>query len=488
MQNAKRGVEKHVEHRRTLNVFVLSMLSVAVVISLRNLPLTASYGLGLIFFYLAATIFFMIPYALVSAELASGWPKGGGVFIWVKEALGERWGFFAIWMQWFHNMTWFPAMLAFIASGIAYVIDPALATNKTYLLVVVVGGFWTITLLNFLGVKASALTSTICVIIGVLIPGGLLIALGIDWYASGMPLHFSTDLHSLIPDFSQFSNLVFLAGIFLSLSGLEANANLAREVINPQKNYPKAIFIGAFLTLLVMVLGSLSIAAVIPKEEIGLVSGLYESFTAFLQTYHLTWLIPIIIIFIVLGSLGELNAWVMAGVKGLFVSTEYGCLPPIFLKMNKRHVPVNLLLFQAILVTIAALAFLFLPGIDVSYWALSALSSQMYLLMYILMLASGIVLRYRRPEVHRGYKIPGNNAGMWIAGVVGILACLFTISASFFAPEKFKEINVVGYEIMLVGGLALSCAIPLVIYACRKPHWAVEIKKEIRDDIHNSMH
>src|ERR1700722_1651980 len=125
-----------IEHKRTLNVFVLSMLSLGVVISLRNLPLTAEYGLSAIFFYLAAALFFMIPYALISAELASGWPKAGGVYIWVREALGERWGFFAMWMQWFHNVTWYPAMLAFIATGIAYVFNPALAQNKTYLITV----------------------------------------------------------------------------------------------------------------------------------------------------------------------------------------------------------------------------------------------------------------------------------------------------------------------------------------------------------------
>ena len=85
-----------IEHRRTLNVFVLAMLSLAVVISLRNLPLTAEYGLSSIFFYLIAAVCFMLPYALVSAELASGWPKAGGVYIWVREALGDRWGFFAI--------------------------------------------------------------------------------------------------------------------------------------------------------------------------------------------------------------------------------------------------------------------------------------------------------------------------------------------------------------------------------------------------------
>ena len=90
------------------------MFAVAVIVSLRNLPLTAHYGFSSLFFYLVAGLCFMVPYALVSAELASAWPKARGVFVfWLGKRFGERWGFFAIWMQWFHNMTWYPAMLAF---------------------------------------------------------------------------------------------------------------------------------------------------------------------------------------------------------------------------------------------------------------------------------------------------------------------------------------------------------------------------------------
>lgn len=170
--------------RRTLGPFVLAMLCLAVVVSLRNLPLSAEFGYSIIFYYSIAAILFMIPYGLVSAELASGWPRGGGVFIWIKEALGERLGFFAMFMQWAHNLTWYPVMLAFIGAGIAYLFNPALAQSKIYIISCVLIGFWGITLLNFLGIKTSAWMSTLCVIIGAILPGALLIGLGLDWVFS----------------------------------------------------------------------------------------------------------------------------------------------------------------------------------------------------------------------------------------------------------------------------------------------------------------
>lgn len=475
-------------HRRTLNVFVLAMLSLAVVISLRNLPLTAAYGLSSLFFYAVAAICFMIPYALVSAELASGWPKAGGVYVWVKEALGERWGFFAIWMQWFHNMTWYPVMLAFIGSALAQLFAPELSHNNYYLMAVVVIGFWGITFLNFLGIKTSAWFSTICVIIGAILPGLFLIGLGINWVLSGQPLALNVSPSHFLPDFSDHSQFIFLAGIFLALAGLEANANLAREVKNPQKNYPKAIFLGACMTLGILILGSLAIAMVIPKEDIFLVSGLIDAFRAFFAAHNLLWLVPIVVFFTIFGALGELNAWAIAGAKGLFVTTESGSLPPVFHKVNRFHTPTRLLLFQAIVVTIAAFIFLFIPEINQSYWILSALSAQMYLLMYILLFVSGLVLRYRKPLVIRAYSVPGGRKGIWIVSIVGILACIFAFVMSLFPLSTLPQEQIARYEYLMVGGIFISVAIPLILHALRKPHWRKEVQREIREEIHLQEH
>ena len=60
-------------------------------------------------------ILFLVPTALVAAELATGWK--GGVYVWVREAFGNRWGFQAIWLQWIQNVVWYPTQLAFIAAS-----------------------------------------------------------------------------------------------------------------------------------------------------------------------------------------------------------------------------------------------------------------------------------------------------------------------------------------------------------------------------------
>jgi len=108
----------------------MAILIATAVASVRGLPAMAAYGWASIFLYVLPAILYMVPVALVAAELASGWK--GGVFVWVKEAYGDRMGFFAIWQQWMQNVAWYPAQLAFFASALAYVFDPGLANSGVF--------------------------------------------------------------------------------------------------------------------------------------------------------------------------------------------------------------------------------------------------------------------------------------------------------------------------------------------------------------------
>lgn len=458
-------------NRRILSVFVLAMLNISVMASLRNLPLVSEYGLEAVFYFLIVALMFLLPCALISAELATGWPKEGGVYAWVREALGDKWGFFAVWVQWAHNLSWYPVILSFVASTIAYVISPALAENKYYVLSVVLFAFWGMTLLNYLGIRTSSWFSTLGVIAGTILPGLFIIALGALWLLQGHSSQVSLELDAILPSPSNLNNLVFLAGMFLAFAGLEVTAAHAAQVKDPQKNYPKAIIIAALITLFIFMLGSLSIAVVIPRTEISLVSGLIDAFGRFFSRYHLEGFLPIMAILLVIGAIAEVNAWIIGPVKGLYATTSKGNLPPYFKKVNKRGVPTRLLLFQALIVTCAALVFLKMPTVSASYWILTALSAQSYLVMYILMFVSALKLRYSHPKVHRPYHIPFGKAGIWTATLLGTLSSLFAIFISFVPPGQLATGNLFFYEAFLILGLLVMCGIPLIIYHFKKPSW-----------------
>ena len=105
-----------------LSVATLAIMNVTAVVSLRGLAAESVYGLGSAFYYLFAAFVFLIPTALVAAELAAMFSdKEGGVFRWIGEAFGARTGFLAIWLQWIQSTIWYPTVLTFGAVSIAFI-------------------------------------------------------------------------------------------------------------------------------------------------------------------------------------------------------------------------------------------------------------------------------------------------------------------------------------------------------------------------------
>ncbi len=464
--------------RKFLGVFFLAMLNLSVMTSLRNLPIVSEYGFGSAFFYLLVALVFLFPAAFVAAELATGWSQGGGIYIWVKEAFGPGWGFLAVWMQWIHNVTWFPAILSFAATALAYIVNPSLAENKLYLLLCILGGFWGFTFFNYFGLKNSCWCSALGVISGTVVPGFLLILLGIIWIGSGQLLQIAFSAEALVPSLGHIENLVFLTGLFLAFGGLEVSAAHAGEVHHPQKAFPRAIAIAAITALLIYVFGALSIAIVIPQEEISLVAGLMEAFAAFLSHFHLDWLVVPLGLMIIFGAAGELNAWIIGPIRALHATSKHGSLPPFFQKLNKHGMPAHLLFFQGVIATISSFVFLLMPTASSAFWILSAMSAQLYLIMYFLMFLAAIKLRYSHPHVERPYRIPYRMPGIWFVGSLGALSSLFAFIIGFFPPAQIKVGNLIFYEGFLFGGIFLMTLIPWLIFAYRDPSWILPKEEE----------
>lgn len=309
---------------RTISVFALAMINVAAIGSVKNWPFTAEYGFSALFFLVLAALVFLLPVSLISAELATGWPKIGGIYVWVKEAFGHRAGFLAAWLLWVENVVWYPTILAFIAANLAYLFDPSLSQNHLFNVSVILVAFWGMTLVNLLGMRISSWISTVGAIAGTFIPGILIIALGCVWFFQGKPSHVDMSWKTLIPDLTEPRQLVFFTGVLFSLAGMEMSAIHARDVRNPQRDYPRAIFIAGLVILVLSAIGILSIAAVIPQEDITLTAGSMQAFTIFLSAYNLAQFVPLIALLICLGALGSMSTWIVGPTRGLLAAAQGG--------------------------------------------------------------------------------------------------------------------------------------------------------------------
>ncbi|HRD68938.1 MAG TPA: amino acid permease [Legionella sp.] len=448
--------------KHSLTIFSLTMITVGSVDSIRNLPATALFGSQLIFYFFLGALFFLIPTALVSAELASGWAKQGGIYIWVKQAFGKRSGFLAIWLQWIENVIWYPTILSFVAGTIGYLINPSLTSNPYFLWSIIVTCFWGATILNLRGMSSSAMFSNICSLAGLLLPMSLIIGLGVAWITQGNPLQIQFDVPSIVPHLADKSMWVSLTAIMMSFCGIEIATVHANDVANPQHAFPRALVYSVGIILSTLILGSLAIAVVLPGKDINLVAGIMQAFEAFFQSYHMHWMMPVVAVMLVLGGLGGVSNWIIAPTKGLLVAAEDGNLPGIFQRTNSKGAPVVMLFTQAAIVTVLSALFLFMPSVNGSYWLLTALAAQLYMLMYFIMFIAAIKLRISEPDHPRPFKIPGGMPGMLFVAGIGIIGVLTTLGVSFIPPEGINVGSTTRYELTLIIGLVLMCAPPFV--------------------------
>jgi glutamate:GABA antiporter len=462
------------QKKRVLGMFSLAMIDVAAVISLRNLPTIAEYGWGSIFIFALALLGFMIPISFAAAELGSGWPKAGGVYTWVKEAFGEKQGSLAIWADWAQSLVWYPTVLAFIGAALAYVIVPSWANNKWWLFAVMMVVFWATTLANFLGARDSARISTWGSLAGSIFPGVVLILLGLGWLLSGRPLAAPySGAHSLVPSLN-LTNLVFFSGVLLAFSGMEMAGFSADSARNPKKDIPRATLLACVVLVVIYVLGTLAIAFVVPPNQIDLHAGLFQAFQVFFDKFGVGWLLRPMSLLVFVGGIALLSTWMYGPAKGFMRASAQGDYPKVFQRHNNKLAPTGVLLIQAGIGTLFSLLFLFEPTISTSYWILSALTTQLLVIMYVLMLAALIRLRYTQPDTPRPYQIPGGKLGVWIVGGFGIAGCSFAFFLGFVPPSQLATGNHTLYVCLMVAFTALLAIPPFLFARFRKPGWRDE--------------
>lgn len=457
-----------------LGVISLALITVAAMFSLSGLTENAVFGFSSIFFYVVAGVLFFIPAALCAAFLATRYPTGG-INVWVREAFGERTGLLAIWLQWVQSLALYMTILSFAAATLAFVFNPALADNNIYILAVILVVFWGVTAVNFGGMKLSTKVSTWGVMLGTLLPGAFLILLSLIWLFQGNPIEIPIGIDYIIPTFEGFNTLVLAIGGILLYAGIEMSAAHITRLKDPSSQYPKAIFLAAGVSLVAFILGSLAIAMVVPEAKISLVAGIMESFTILLNHYAIGGLLPFIAVLIVAGTIAGINTWIAGPSRGLLKVAREGALPPIFQKVNSKDVPTNILLIQAVIVTILGAVFMLMPDVSDSFWILTAMTAQIYLTMYILMFAATIYHAHTKHSVPKKglFNMPGGKWGVLIIGGIGLLTSVGAILIGFLPPAQEAAVSFELYAGLLLFGLVVLIALPLLMFHFKKKSWRV---------------
>src|SRR6516165_7334520 len=328
-----RPAARPASRRRLISWTALALLTVGSVGYLGSAPALSVDGLASVFLYVVPAFVFLLPVSLVAAELSSGWP--GGVYNWVQQGISAPMGLLAVWCQFAQTIFFYPAVLAQIAGTLAYVFDPTLAGNGVYNAVVIIVLFWGSVLVSSRGVSLVADLSSSGTLIGTLIPGAILVGLGVAYLAQGNHSAAPMTPSHLLPAWTGLGSIVLVVNSFFTYAGVEVNAVHVDELHNPGRDYPKSIFLAMALVLAVFIFPTLAISWVIPAHQISFTAGVMQAFDSLLAHFHIGFAVPLVAVALALGALAGLLSWLDGPSEGLLrIGREQGFLPPYFQRVN----------------------------------------------------------------------------------------------------------------------------------------------------------
>ncbi|MBS0849381.1 glutamate:gamma-aminobutyrate antiporter [Citrobacter sp. JGM124] len=446
-------------------------ITASMVMAVYEYPTFATSGFSLVFFLLLGGFLWFIPVALCAAEMATveGWEEGG-IFAWVSNTLGERWGFAAISFTYLEIAIGFLPMLYFVLGALSYILNwPELNTDPLLKTIAALVILWVLAFTQFGGTKYTASIAKLGFFAGILLPSLILLVLAICYLASGAPLAIEMSTETFFPDFTQIGTLVVFVAFILSYMGVEASATHVNEMKNPGRDYPIAMLLLMIAAICLSSIGGLSVASVIPGDEINLSAGVVQTFELLISHFSTSaeWVARIIAALLVLGVLAEIAAWIVGPSRGMYVAAQKGILPKSFAKVNKNGVPVTLVISQLLLTSVALIVLTNTGGGgNMSFLIALALTVVIYLCSYFMLFLGYIHLVRKQPEKKRAFNVPGGNGFKLLIACAGFIISVLAFVVSFFPPSSLPAGGSADtYVMILTISFIVIFLIPFVIYA-----------------------
>ncbi len=441
---------------RALKLSDLILFNLVAVLGLRHLGTTAKFGPGSLLMWLAAAVFFFIPQGLAVMELASRFPKEGGIYFWTKRALGEGNGFLCGWCYWVNNVLYYPNLLisaAVIATFVFGKSGNGLGDSWEYVLPMTLGTLWIAVVINIRGVGTGKWLQNIGGV-GTYIPGLILIFLGIYGAMTGPPANELTPT-TLKPDLNNFPALNLLASIAFAFAGLELASTMADEVEDPRRNLPRSIFISAPLIAVVYIVGTAAVLWWLPGKEVNVVSGFLQAIKAGADNISpsLAWMAPLCAALYTIGNLGSVGAWLIGPARVAFVIGLDRYFPRAFGAVHPRwHTPYVAILVQATLATVFLLLSILGKGTKVEDVYLILLDTQIliYFIPYLYLFIIFLIHRQRGENSNEAVMAPGGWIGRWLIGLSGMIATLFAMIIATIPPPDMGDALLFRFKV--IGG------------------------------------
>lgn len=412
-------------HQKTLRQRDMVLFTVSAILLPDTLASAASIGASSISWWLLLAAVFLLPFALISAELGCSYPEQGGVYAWIRDAFGSRWGSRITWCYWINTAVWLPSVCmiftgvlkqlffpeASLAAQIAVAISVCLLTTAVSCMALDLGKW----VPNIGAVAKFAFFLA-------LIAGA--------WHYTrthGMANPLNRETLSL----RWGESLQFIPAIVYGMLGFELVSAGSEEMRNPARDVPRAVLISGLLTVLLYTLGTVAILAALPAAQINLVEGLVDTLRLFFAGPFEELLVVSLGLSVLFAVFASGATWAIGVNRAAAEAGSEGELPRAFAIETSRGAPLGAALLMALTSSAMLLVYGLLSGSNEDlFWSLFAFSGVIFFLPYIGMVCAFLQLRHRDPAHLRPFRVPGGLPVAWLlaaicVGTLGICALLF---------------------------------------------------------------
>jgi len=339
--------------------------------------------------------------ALTYAELGASLPGAGGHYVYLREAYGRFVGFLDGWLSFVAS---FPGSIAFVTLGLLTYLpaswsgDPLFATHVAGLdwavgsnQLVAMAIILALSAVNAAGLRAGSTTQNILTALKI----AAILAIAAFGLLSGRGNwgHFS----GAAPATGLGAFGIALIGISFSYLGWDASTYMAAEIKDPQRVIPRSLALGTiFVVALYVLFNVVLFYGLSAREVVNSGNPTQAAVSQFLGPASAGVVGAIILISI----LGSLNATIMVGPRIYFSMARDGLFPAAFGSVHPvTKVPAMAIMAQALwacVIVLCATLGRILAFTVLVIWLLSAVTG-----------AAVFVLRFRRPDLPRPYRVWG---------------------------------------------------------------------------------
>jgi glutamate:GABA antiporter len=417
---------------RVLGSFDMTVIFIAIVLFIVQASALQPAGPAVFTYWILGFVLFLVPGALVTAQLGLMFPEEGSLFVWTQKALGPFWGFFA------GFCAWWPGVLVMVATGDLVVtiwqfIEPGSLSATWEQMLVILAVLWfsavvasmrlrlTQNYVNFQFVFYAAAIFTIGLAGAVWLTG------------SGHSANRLSHAHDWLPT---SGNWTFFGLVILALLGIEVPLNMGVEIVHARaiKTY---LFWGSAVVMVAYLWATFGNIVTIPLVDNNSTTGILSTVERGFWGQH--WFAVLVGVVVLWFFVSNTVVYNYSFSRLLFVSGLERRLPPALARLNPRtHVPVHAIVLQTALASVFTVV-TFGPWSSGStfptqvYLVFQAAVTVIWCLSMVLLFADVFLVRRSYPERFEAVRVSRTGA-LYLSGAVGMVASTVGAIVTFKTP------------------------------------------------------